>query len=310
MAFSRAVLARQASPVRAWSILPRAGLHVGRRCSSTSGDQAEFTIHPYRDRPELGFERSSEFCMVTLRHPDLVNATRNRQLEMYRTKYSDRVVYVDALFKKYDKTCTGFLNADELRGALSSIRVPSTEFRVSELLQRHGPISLEEFRNVVTEAWGRAREVDFSCDLAEMHAGMAGHFPLNHCRAILFVGRASPVHWTLRSLRHIWPAALVNVQVMRNTSENPNLDPALMEVCMKTYARSGIPGLLTTLDLAIAAAKHSPTAKGGFCVRLVPVADGGKNAARGEEMLVPLRGLPENRSVGLVTQLKARFWGH
>lgn len=248
--------------------------------------------------------------MLTLRHPAVSGSTDEGKLALYRAKEAETVRRVGDLFRAFDATGTGVLKDSDLRGALASIGVRPDDHQVAGILQRHavhedGLIWKEQFAGVVQEAWGRTKQVAFDDRLTDIHRGLPDHAPLEGKRVLLWLGRESPVHWAMRLLRHAWPFAVKRVVIMRNCTQNADMDPQHMEAYFEWVHQSSQPGVLNAADLAQHAAAQPPHAKGGFSVRLDPFEP---NAS---SIYVPLRGLPKNRAkgLGLVTSFFRGFLG-
>jgi hypothetical protein len=91
----------------------------------------------------------------------------------------------------------------------------------------------------------------------------------------------------MRAVRNTWPFTVEEVAILRNTSDNPSLDPSRMAVALDTYLPSKEEGMESSYFMALTAAKQGPTEKGGFVIRLTE---------RGSDspVYIPLRGLTEN----------------
>eukprot|EP00933_Yihiella_yeosuensis_P065835 TRINITY_DN69838_c0_g1_i1.p1 TRINITY_DN69838_c0_g1~~TRINITY_DN69838_c0_g1_i1.p1 ORF type:complete len:305 (-),score=31.95 TRINITY_DN69838_c0_g1_i1:167-1081(-) len=281
------------------SVLKRASPGAFRAYSDFSSD-TEFTIHPYRDVKELGYDRHNEFCMLTMRHPVFQGIAEAEKDKLWADKKANRLAYIHRMFDKVDDDSSGTLDARQLAVALEKIGLRSDEGAIAGILQRQdhgntGTISREEFPNVVAEAWGKVPcKMNFSNKLDALHA-KTPFAPLNGDRAVGFLGRDSPAGWMLKSIRNMYPFALKRAAILRNTENNPNLNPEKMEVVLNSYEESGQLEFRTVAQLA-KAAEIAPVAKGGFVTRLVYV-----NENPEEEPLtlyVPLRGLPENKTNG------------
>lgn len=112
------------------------------------------------------------------------------------------------------------------------------------------------------------------------------------------VGQDSETRLLLQSVRRIWPFPIVDAALMRNTADNPSLDPALMETLQESDPMSsadGSPGTMLKLSEAIAGVQ--PTEKGGLAIRLRgPLATNGEE---GDVVYVAVRGLTAQGSLNL-----------
>eukprot|EP00440_Ansanella_granifera_P001047 gb/GFBE01001129.1/.p1 GENE.gb/GFBE01001129.1/~~gb/GFBE01001129.1/.p1 ORF type:complete len:307 (+),score=38.74 gb/GFBE01001129.1/:1-921(+) len=266
--------------------------------SASGGGKLEFTLAPYKDVPDLGYKRSDKFCMLTLCYPPFQTGSPDERQALYEQKKQRRAAYIDELFDFFDDDQAGSLDRTQLVKALKSIGLPADDGAVAGILQRKdeggtGTITRTEFPKVVQEAWGQVPVTNFSNRLGELHA----EEPLDGERALSFLGRTSPSGWVLRAVRNMWPYAVKDCVILRNASDNPGMDPALMEIWMEDYEHGPV---MYVEHVAQEAAKQAPTAKGGFVVRVVPV----DPPADGDGMLhIPFRGLPENGKKGLLSWL-------
>lgn len=290
--------------------------HVAQRfCTGISHPGLELTFSAYRDVPELDFDMQQQFCMMTLRHPsfEAPGVTDVDRQFLYAQKKHDRVERVKRVFSKNDPDGTGFLDEKRLESAVSQVGLPANVASILGVLQRHnqkgdGRITSAEFASIVNEVWGKVPTPTFSDRLENLYQNVPGHTPLSGLRGISFIGRESPVNWTLRKVRNIWPYAVKRVAILRNTCDNPTLDPELMEVVIDTYEGGGMRDLNTTADLAELIAAQSCTSKGGFAVRLLPTYQASLRWPDGEQShIVPLRGLGENPDMGMVSKLTSWF---
>lgn len=293
----RACVARAAPPPRTSRNLSQATAAFDR----APNGGLEITFSPYHDLPELGFNRSQEFCMLTLQHPAFENTTPESRRLMYDSKREDRVKRARKIFTDEDKMGTEVLDRDELKRAAERIGLPSHEAAVVGMLQRHsgscvdGGINFEEFLNVLTEAWGRVPSPEFHEDFSVLHKKVPGCVSIEGLRSYSWLGRNSPPNYALRSLRNLWPYALRRVAILQNKAYNPDLDPEKMTVLLDTYEGGRVPGVNNVMDLAARAAASLPTAEGGLVVRVVPTLSALERWPDGGEVTyVPLRGLPEN----------------
>jgi len=267
-----------------------------RRFSSSSGGaQCEFTLAPYQNCPKLGFENKGQFCMLTLQHPAFQDSiTKEMRASLYETKKTRTSEHVDNLFAMYDADSRGALDSTQLREAMAGLGLQTTDFQVADIMSRRatstGLISREMFTAIVDEAWGRSKDVDFSDRLGELNYS-DGHAALLGTRAILWLGRGSPMSWILRSMRGAWPESVGKAALLRNSQDNPQCDPRLMQTFCDTVSDtfSNTHGPRTIEDLAHEAAAKLPTEAGGFVLRLSPV--------DAEAIHIPVRGLPENEVV-------------
>eukprot|EP00928_Gymnodinium_smaydae_P054964 TRINITY_DN38642_c0_g1_i1.p1 TRINITY_DN38642_c0_g1~~TRINITY_DN38642_c0_g1_i1.p1 ORF type:complete len:317 (+),score=50.82 TRINITY_DN38642_c0_g1_i1:87-1037(+) len=259
------------------------------RTFSVAPDAVEFTLHPYSDRPELGYERGTDFCMLTLRHPAFEHPAREQPVGtnaasaplsgLFRRAREERANYVRDLFHQHLEEGETSLDLTRLRPLLTHIQMPPNDLLLQDLKQRYegGAICLKTFEKIVTEAWGHPPDIQYSDRLADLHAIAQGaHAPIEGPRALLFVGRQSPAFWALRGLRNMWPRALVSVQILRSSDE----------VLMTSFFDAPIPGLKTIDDLVQKGEKDA------LKVRLVTL--------EGETIDLPLRCLPENITAGVV----------
>eukprot|EP00928_Gymnodinium_smaydae_P061308 TRINITY_DN45415_c1_g1_i1.p1 TRINITY_DN45415_c1_g1~~TRINITY_DN45415_c1_g1_i1.p1 ORF type:complete len:319 (-),score=29.30 TRINITY_DN45415_c1_g1_i1:49-1005(-) len=287
------------------------------RCAGTATAQescvcppgCEFSFSPFRGIPDLHPDRAQEFCILTLRHPRFESVSRDARQELYVHKRLDREARISRVFEKADGDGDGALKATEFRSALEDIGMPVNEAVISGLMNRHnettdGLIYLNEFTNVVHEAWGRVPDPHFSEDLSAVHESLSGVHNLS------FIGRQSPASWVLRMVRNAWPFALKRVAILRNTRENPALAPELAETLVDSYEGQLEKGLHITLDLAEMASRQPPTAKGGLMVRIEPTQPG---AARWPEggacTVVPLFGHGENYGGSIFSRMSAMLKG-
>jgi len=240
--------------------------------------------------------------MLTLRHPDLCAGGSHDAL--YAAKDQAAVQGCEELFHRFAGEA-GALEGNGVKTALGGIGLRPDDFSVAGILQRHAASdpsrisSKEEFAGVVREAWGQTRSVGFDSRLKQVHEGVQGHAPLEGLRALVFVGRESPINWVMRLMRHSWPYAINRVVIMRNRGPNPDLDPELMEEffpwVIRDYSKAG---LTTASELAQSATGDAATAAGGFVVRMESFCPDAPTT------YVPLRGLPENAPPGGL----ANFW--
>merc|ERR1719476_102378 len=63
------------------------------------------------------------------------------------------------------------------------------------------------------------------------------------------VGQDSETRLLLQSLQRIWPFPIVDAALMRNTADNPSLDPAIMETFLEGTSLSLADGPDTILKL-------------------------------------------------------------
>jgi len=266
----------------------------------------ELTFMPYNDVPELGFDRGRDFCLMTLRHPSFLASAEQRR-ELYAQKRAHREKRIQSVFERCDIDGSGTLDSTQLRSAMELIGMPAADAVVHGLLFRHARreqtrIHPDEFSNVVAEVWGRFPDATFCDQLEAVDSSLTGSL------AVSFIGRQSPAGWVLRLVRNAWPYALKRVTILRNTGDNPALDPSLMETLIDTYEGQVVGGLNTALELAHMAVQQPPTSKGGIAVRFVATPHGAEAWPEGgHSTVVPFRGLPENVSPGLFGRL--RSWG-
>ena len=223
---------------------------VGRRLCTASAT-AEFTLAPYRDVYALGYGRGTQFLMLTLRHPAFEagkgDAPACEVKALYAAKQVDRKAFVDELFDLYDTDKSGALSPMQLKEAMAGIGVPVDEEKVGFLsaagvtvqgiLRRldensDGQMQRKEFEALVQETWGGPLAIN----LIARGPGLSGLYDsaqkiaLTGTRNLVWCGRTVPSHFVLRSLRNTWPFALKSVALLRNTKDNRDLDPTLMEI--------------------------------------------------------------------------------
>ncbi|CAK9028315.1 unnamed protein product [Durusdinium trenchii] len=213
-----------------------------RLCRRFSGIETEFTIAPYIDVPELGFQRSDKFCMLTIKYPAFQGLPEEERHAMYEQKKKRRAQFVEELFDHYDVSKTGYLCKDELQNALKEIGLAFDDGSVQGMLQRRGrkekpddalTIQRSEFPDVVREAWGQIPRMTFSDQLGHKLANLyQGQEPLHGDRALMFLGKTSPAGWALRAVRNLCPYALRGCQILQNVCNNPEFNPEYMEAWM------------------------------------------------------------------------------
>eukprot|EP00929_Paragymnodinium_shiwhaense_P059057 TRINITY_DN29564_c0_g1_i1.p1 TRINITY_DN29564_c0_g1~~TRINITY_DN29564_c0_g1_i1.p1 ORF type:complete len:303 (-),score=44.75 TRINITY_DN29564_c0_g1_i1:311-1219(-) len=256
----------------------------------------EFTLAPYRDVPELKMNRGDDYCMVTLRHGAFDHSVVSTQ-ELYKVKDAAIVQHIDALFERFDAEGKGHLTKEQLREACKVIGLPDNDMVVADILQRRdrdgtGTIDKIEFTHVVEEAWGSPIEVNVDDRLEMLNHDLLGHATLSGSRAVAFVGRSSPVEFVVRACRYTWPLAFHRVGILQNVKENPDLDPAKME--MLDRPRDAV-------RLAELAELQDPREKGGLVARFIPMTD------EESTLYVPIRGLPENGDQGIMSSISDVF---
>jgi len=165
-----------------------------RRRFAAVAAEVEYTIHPYQDRQELNFNRSSEFCMMTLRHPEVQRASEQQRAALYAKKVVDRGHHLKTVFGKYLKDGKAFLDREELQEALAAVQVPSADIHVNDILHRYdGKVDQESFKAAVHEAWGRPPALTYCDRLAPMHDGVM----LRLMACALFSGWAGRRQWII-----------------------------------------------------------------------------------------------------------------
>lgn len=244
--------------------------------------------------------------MLTLRHPILSSLASGDREALYKTKEEENAAGVDRIFLRFADGAD-VLEGPTLKVALANVGLKADDYHVAGILQRHasrgqGQIHRDEFAGVVREIWGRRRSVNCDDRLAAIHRGLGSHSPLEGTRALMFLGRESPIHWVLRLFKHLWPYPVNRVSIERNTASNPRMVPELMEPCFQWVVRKEQHlGLMSARDLAQSATERPSASDGGFVVRIEPFDT--------EAMVihVPLRGLPENAPAGMMANLWSRF---
>ena len=225
--------------------------------------------------------------MLTLRHPTLLKESKAFALAMYESKTWQTEDQVDELFQLYDVDSSDTLDRAELTQAMEGIGLVPTEERAAKLLNffdhsRDGVLQRDEFAAMLNHIWGGPVAVNFSDALGNLYRDEA----LKEHTVYMWLGRHVRSHWVLRALRNLWPGLVSRIAILRNTADNPTLSADLMAVHDETFEPSVEVELDSAVLLAAEAAKHAPTAQGGFVVRITnPV---------GEILHVPLRGAAEN----------------
>ena len=281
----------------------------------------EFTLAPYMEGSEFGFGRGTQYCMLTLKH-ELVTADHHKNLQLYVRKQELWRSRVEEVFGLYDSDSSGHLDAQQVTEAMDGIGLPANDERVAGVLARYAGnannfwrdsddkvLTLPDFAELLEATWGRGVSVDYSDGLStvwtagdEAGPGVAPLFfeaPGEVTRAVVFLGRAPPVHVMLRVLRWTWPLTVESVAVLRNARDNPSLDPRHLVLFDETYEPSvdEESGATNIVRLARLAAQFDPVKEGGFVVRIdqrATLDDRGHEVAPAETVYVPLRGLPEN----------------
>ena len=268
--------------------------------------RAAFSLSPYSDVYDLGYGRGTQFCMLTLRHPKTSESSDEECLAIFAVKAASETQRVEELFKFYDKDASGSLDRAQLAEAMVGIGLPPEDDIVASVLRRldanhDGMLQREEFAALLKETWGSPLHLSFTDKLCT-----AISRELDGRRGVSWVGRTVPTHYVLRALRNSWPTPVESVSILRNTKDNADLDPGLMEVFDSTFMPSVPEEVGTATRLALAAAEQPPTAAGGFVV--------GVREVSGEVEYVPLLGLCENSSTGGldakpgVMEWMARMW--
>lgn len=273
------------------------------RCTNSRTAAASFTLSPYADRPEGGYLRGSDFCLLTLEHPAFLDADTMPLRELYSSKAAnDAEGVAKDIFAAYDAA----LNEEQLSSLIAGIGLPPTDTQIKGLIgdlaiSADIPYQRSEFGSLLREVWDGFVCLEIRDDLHELYPSGAPFLAAQR-RAIWWVGRASPASLLLLAARQAWPERVVGAKLMRNTKPNDTLDPVTMEE---------VPGMLTTtaVELAAAAAAQDAVAEGGLVVRMVV----SKSDGALETVFVPLAGLPENDaarcfSVGGSSRRSASLW--
>ena len=236
-----------------------------------------FTLAEYHESQAFGLGKGTQFCLLSLKHP-LITANHEANEAFYKAKQEIWPSRAEEIFKSYDKDSSGTIDAKELTEALEGIGLPPTDDKVKEILC--GPnyggsdsLNLTQFSNLLQATWGQGIGITYydTSTLGntwEFFRESAGGDD-GATWATAWVGRIPPAHFVLRALRWTWPGSPVkSIALMRNTRENPDLDPKLMEVYDNTYFPSVSEETSTIVRLARFATKFDPFEEGGFVVRI------------------------------------------
>ena len=140
------------TPCQLAKMMAKPHLGVGlRSCSVRMMHGTEFTLAKYRARDNsvgTGYQRGTDFCILTLQHPDIENkvdgdAFRSQMDALYDRRDnpsspSRLAERVDELFAAYDVDDNGLLDPQELREALSALGLPSDDAPLQKSLKAHG----------------------------------------------------------------------------------------------------------------------------------------------------------------------------
>lgn len=267
---------------------------TGWQCAArTMSTRMGYTLSPYEDADREGYRRGSEFCLLTLQHPEYDVDDTMELRELYTEKADVAAQHLDEAFVKGAQS-SGALDESQLSEVLAAIGLPPTNEQIrSELLRLEAEtpeLQREELADLLRETWGGIVYLDVRDDLDLLYTEAAS---LNKARrGLTWLGRSVSVNWLLHALRHSWPAHVESVSLMRNVAPNQCLDPAFMEELGMPSAPGAstnindVADVTTVLDLAAAAAAAPPTAMGGISVRLT--------LPDGATVYVPLLGLPVN----------------
>ena len=236
-----------------------------------------FTLAEYHESQGFGLGKGTQFCLLSLKHP-LITADHEANDAFYKAKQEIWPSRAEEIFKSYDKNASGTIDAKELTEALEGIGLPPTDDKVTEILC--GPnyggsdsLNLTQFSDLLQATWGQGTAVQYyntstlgkTWEFFRESAGSDDEATW----AAAWVGRMPPAHFVLRALRWTWPGSPVkSIALMRNTRENPGLDPKLMEVHDDTYFPSVSEETSTIVRLARFATKFDPFEEGGFVVRI------------------------------------------
>lgn len=271
--------------------------------------KAEFTLAKYQARANSvgsGYQRGSDFCILTLQHPAIDSreeeAAFRAQMEAVYERRDDLssssrlMERVDELFVAYDVDENGLLDPQELREAISALGLPSDDEPLQQVLRANGIDTWKGTGNLDKAGFAKVLNdigdqtvlgtvpMHFSSRLNTLEPSLEG------MRAYNWIARTAPAHFVVRALRNAWPAKRVTeTAIMKNTEDNPMLDPAKMILFSRVHKTEGMLGKFasTAAHFAEATLRAPPTAKGGFVVRI-------REFEPQAEHYVPLRGLKEN----------------
>lgn len=256
---------------------------------------SSFALAPYVDRPTGGFDRGSDFVLLTLQHDAFTNTDTMPIRGLYSSKaaaHSEE--WTNKIFSTHSEAA---LDEEQLNALFSGIGLPPRNEQIKGMIAElaasgDAPYQRSEFAALMREAWDGAVFYDVRNDIDNVYP----HLAPEQRRSLSWVGRVAPASFLLLTAQQVWPEHVERVTLMRNTCSNEKLNPALMQAVPEPFGDES--GFSTAVELAAAAAVHAPTEEGGFVVQLDVVDE---QRMTSETVLIPLFGLPENDEANAFT---------